>query len=152
MNFYNSFNELAAANCSGPLQSQMSIFNASTTKNMGVNDGAETTRINKEINALKAKIRSLQGAPANTEEDCKRLEEQVKGIEKEIKSLEVEKIELRKRGSSAMDGALYPDPIDENPVARVKPPAESIHLPNIRKPKDDDDGSWMPSSTRNKED
>ena len=28
MNSYNSFNELAAASCSGPLQSQMSVFNA----------------------------------------------------------------------------------------------------------------------------
>jgi len=27
MNTYNSFNELSAANCSGPLQSQMSVFN-----------------------------------------------------------------------------------------------------------------------------
>jgi len=153
MKIYNSFNELAASHYSGPVQSQMSAFNRHALGNMAENDGAETMRIDKTIESLKGKIRQIQHETPATEADCIRLESEVEKLEQEIKTLEHDKAELGKRGNTVTDAAISQEPPDDNPIARpkTKPPAKSLRLPTRRKPKDDDDGSWMPPNTRNEE-
>ena len=150
MKIFNSFNALVAAQNGGQLCSQMSSFN-NALENMSATDGAEIERLKNEIKALKEEIRTFQRKQPLSESECIQMEHEVEKRQKEINLREKEIMQIDSRGDNAIDKALYPDTPDENPIASAKPPTDSLHVPNIPKRKDDDDGSWMPPSTKNQE-